>query len=300
MQILPSGRGAKIRLALLFAVLAWACWLGKAWVLVYYLTYSPQEGDVVFQSLPHGELADAIEGVTRSPYSHCGVVLRENGEWVVIEAIVSVHETPLLRWMQRGRGAGFAVYRPDARFQAVMPQFKTALRSYLGKPYDYDYEMSDKAIYCSELVYKGFKTASGEELGKLERPGGSELAALHELHQIDAGDGAGGAGDDYARFGGAGGAASVCGGSWVVGGLGREWRGMHRTLWRPSARRRCWSGIRLIWSPTMSGSFRSVELQVERVKAMCVLECVRLAAAFGLALACVERRGQAHRIGSGD
>jgi hypothetical protein len=38
MQILPSGRGAKIRLALLFGVLLWAVWLGKAWVLAYYLT----------------------------------------------------------------------------------------------------------------------------------------------------------------------------------------------------------------------------------------------------------------------
>jgi uncharacterized protein YycO len=38
-------------------------------------------------------------------------------------------------------------------------------------PYDYNYEISDKAIYCSELVYKAFEKTTGEQMGKLEKLG---------------------------------------------------------------------------------------------------------------------------------
>jgi Permuted papain-like amidase enzyme, YaeF/YiiX, C92 family len=40
-----------------------------------------------------------------------------------------------------------------------------------GRPYDIRYELDDEKIYCSELIYKAFRTATGEELGKLQRLG---------------------------------------------------------------------------------------------------------------------------------
>ena len=51
--------------------------------------YRPQAGDVLFQALPKGvDLVEAIEGVTRSNYSHCGVVLKgKDGSWKVFESI---------------------------------------------------------------------------------------------------------------------------------------------------------------------------------------------------------------------
>jgi hypothetical protein len=42
-----------------------------------YLRYSPKEGDLVFQSLPKMDLVVAIEGVTHSPYSHVGIVIKK-------------------------------------------------------------------------------------------------------------------------------------------------------------------------------------------------------------------------------
>jgi hypothetical protein len=36
--------------------------------------YQPREGDIIFQSLASGALAEAIEGTTQSSYSHCGIV----------------------------------------------------------------------------------------------------------------------------------------------------------------------------------------------------------------------------------
>src|SRR5687768_6634248 len=66
--------------------------------------YQPQEGDIVFQSLPPSRLSVAIEGATHSPLSHCGIVARRNGHWVVIEAYREVEETPLMHWLSRGDG----------------------------------------------------------------------------------------------------------------------------------------------------------------------------------------------------
>jgi len=171
MRFFPTGRAARVRLAILVCVLIGVGYTFNAQAVWYRLGYAPQEGDIVFQSLPHAELVDAIEGVTRSPYSHCGVVLRSGERWMVIESLGNVHETPLLQWIARGRKGGFAVYRLDAKYKPVMPEFARQLRTYTGLLYDFDYEMSDKAIYCSELPYKAFQKTTGEELGKLEKLG---------------------------------------------------------------------------------------------------------------------------------
>jgi len=31
---------------------------------------------------------------------------------------------------------------------------------YLGRPYDYRYQLDDESIYCSELIYKSFRDAT--------------------------------------------------------------------------------------------------------------------------------------------
>ncbi len=133
--------------------------------------YAPQIGDVVFQSLPHGELVDMIEGATRSPLSHCGIVALDRGRWVVVEAIGPVQETPLERWIRRGRGWRLWAYRLHPSLAEGRPRFVEAARRFLGRPYDYRYRMDDEYLYCSELVQKGFETAYGAELGVLVRLG---------------------------------------------------------------------------------------------------------------------------------
>lgn len=129
--------------------------------------YEPREGDVVFQSLPRLDLVVMIEGATHSPYSHCGVVAREDGRWVVIEAMDPVTTTPLGMFAARGREGMFDVYRPQARYDARMTAFVDAAKTFVGRPYDFRFRMDDEKIYCSELVYKAFQTATGEPLGKL-------------------------------------------------------------------------------------------------------------------------------------
>ena len=172
MNILPRSRKARIRALILLAVLLGTvgyCCIGPA---VRLSNYEPAEGDVIFQSLPPAtDLVRMIEGVTRSSYSHCGVVVKEDGKWLVAESIGTVRKTPLWSWVMRGRGGKFAVYRLKEPYRKHIPQFILALEPFIGCSYDFRYRMDDEVLYCSELVYKAYRNATGEELGKLVRLG---------------------------------------------------------------------------------------------------------------------------------
>jgi hypothetical protein len=181
-HVLPTKRSERMRLfalLALFAVLALFFHkqaldlIGRLPMVYAYCRYSPQEGDVVFQSLPHGDLVDAIEGITHSRWSHCGVVLKnDKGQWLVIESIFNVHETPLLLWMVRCRDGNFAAYRLDSKFDPQIPGFKQHLLTFMGQPYDYDYDMAKgHGVYCSGLVYTAFDETCGEKMGVLQKLG---------------------------------------------------------------------------------------------------------------------------------
>ncbi|MEM6506627.1 MAG: YiiX/YebB-like N1pC/P60 family cysteine hydrolase [Planctomycetota bacterium] len=133
--------------------------------------YTPQVGDVIFQSSPESPLINMIEGASNSHYSHCGIVDRRNGRWVVYEAAKQVAATPLETFTNRGRGGGFAVYRFKQPYQAQIPEVIENTRAYLSRPYDFRYRLDEEHIYCSELIYKAFEQATGEPLGELVRLG---------------------------------------------------------------------------------------------------------------------------------
>lgn len=134
--------------------------------------YEPQVGDIVFQSLPPAPLVNTIEGVTQSPFSHCGLVAQRASGWIVIEALNGVEETPLREFLSRGGNGGFAVYRLGPNDKLAVPEMVEAARAFLGRPYDVRYRMDDEKIYCSELIYKAFHQATnGNSLGSLQRLG---------------------------------------------------------------------------------------------------------------------------------
>jgi hypothetical protein len=133
--------------------------------------YEPREGDVIFQSLPHNALIDAIEGATESPFSHCGILHRQNGGWLVIEAIGPVKETPLDAWVARGREQHYTAFRLREKYHPKIPEFVKMAQTYEGLPYDIHYDLDDAAIYCSELIYKSFRRVTGEEMGRLQMLG---------------------------------------------------------------------------------------------------------------------------------
>ncbi|MFN0127797.1 MAG: YiiX/YebB-like N1pC/P60 family cysteine hydrolase [Verrucomicrobiales bacterium] len=165
-SVLPRSRRARWRFAVLlsvfFVLAGWHLGLPAARTLVY----TPQEGDLVFQSLPHNPLIDAIEGCTGSPYSHCGIVARRGDKWVVVEAVGPVKETPLFSWIRQGRRSGLAVYRLTRDLERI-PALIAEARAMVGRPYDIHYALDDGAIYCSELIWKAWNRAGGTPLGSL-------------------------------------------------------------------------------------------------------------------------------------
>lgn len=150
--------------------------------------YRPQDGDIVFQSLHRSKLVNAIEGATHSPFSHCGVIGREDGRWYVYEAFNGVSRTPLNTWLARGRNGGFAVYRLEPGKHAHIPAMLAAAKRHLGKRYDTRYQLGDEALYCSELVYLAYQDATGEPLGQLVRLKDLDWQPYRELiEQIEQG-----------------------------------------------------------------------------------------------------------------
>ena len=172
MKLLPRGRWAWIRFGALALLMIGAVVRYNVYGLVHLLRYTPREGDIVFQSLPHGPLVDVIEGITESPLSHCGVVMRDpDGRWVVHEAIGVVRLTPLYLWIVRGRGGRIDVWRARDAAAAEPGRLREALGRHTGKAYDYRYAPGDEEIYCSELVFKAYRDAAGLELGEWEKLG---------------------------------------------------------------------------------------------------------------------------------
>ena len=133
--------------------------------------YQPKEGDLYFQSLPRNAVVNAIEGASDSPYSHCGILVRKGDAWFILEAIGPVRETPLAIWINQARDRHYDVFRLEAEHERNIPAFIKAAKVYMGRPYDIRYRMDDEKIYCSELIFKGYRDATGESLGKLVKFG---------------------------------------------------------------------------------------------------------------------------------
>lgn len=128
------------------------------------VTYQPKEGDLLFQSIPHNSFIDTIEGSAQSPYTHCGILMIKDGQWVVLEALDTVKVTHINEW--RSRGQFLDVYRFKEPFQKHIQKMINEAQKFTGHAYDSYYQMDDTALYGPELLYKGYMRASGRELGK--------------------------------------------------------------------------------------------------------------------------------------
>lgn len=143
---------------------------------------------MLFQSLPHNPLVDVIEGCTHSNFSHCGIAHRAKSGWTVIEAIGPVKETPLKEWVTQARDGKVSVYRLKPAYQPFVTRFVAATRTYYGRPYDASYEFDDEKIYCSELLFKAFRAATGESLGTVQRLGELDWKPYRKIiEQIEGG-----------------------------------------------------------------------------------------------------------------
>lgn len=128
-----------------------------------------RDGDIIFQTSRSGQSV-AIQKATHSPYSHMGVVLHRDGKPFVFEAIATVRYTPLENWIARGDGGRYVVRRLTRPLQpAEVKKLHEAAKIYAGKPYDLYFEWTNARIYCSELVWKMYRDATGLEIGTLQK-----------------------------------------------------------------------------------------------------------------------------------
>lgn len=132
---------------------------------------SIQEGDLIFQT-SESKQCEAVRIATNSKFSHCGVIFKENGNWMVFEAVQPVKVTTLEQWILHGRDSKYVIKRlkdSSVLNAAVLSKMKNYGKSLLGKDYDAYFEWSDDRIYCSELIWKVYKNGAGIELSKTKQ-----------------------------------------------------------------------------------------------------------------------------------
>lgn len=131
-----------------------------------------QDGDIIFQSSQSGQSL-AVQLATKSKYSHVGLIYIIEGKTYVYEAVQPVKITTFNEWIKHGDGNHYIVKRlknaDKILTQEVIQKMKTAGEKYNNKDYDLYFGWSDDRIYCSELVWKIYKEATGIELGKLQQ-----------------------------------------------------------------------------------------------------------------------------------
>lgn len=127
------------------------------------------EGDIIFQKSQSSQSA-AIQEASGSPWSHVGLVVKNNGQTYVAEAVQPVRLTPLDQFIARGRGKEFIIKRfVFFDSEKMTPNLYAVIKKYIGKDYDIYFEFSDDRIYCSELIYKVFKEVTGQEVGTVQK-----------------------------------------------------------------------------------------------------------------------------------
>lgn len=128
-------------------------------------------GDLIFQTSLSRQ-SKAIQLATQSKYSHCGLIFKKGNGFFVFEAVQPVKLTPLDQWIARGKDGTFVIKRLKNADQILTPatleKMKAIGNSFKGKSYDLTFEWSDDKIYCSELIWKIYKRATGLEIGKLQ------------------------------------------------------------------------------------------------------------------------------------
>jgi uncharacterized protein YycO len=129
-------------------------------------------GDIILQS-SFGNQSDLISIVTQSPFTHCGIILNQNGNLSVIEANGSVRLVPFKDWVTNGKDSKYVVMRfknlPDMNSKENVSRSKMATQKFLNKPYDSKFMWSDDKIYCSELVWKLYMEGAGLEICPLKK-----------------------------------------------------------------------------------------------------------------------------------
>ncbi len=139
---------------------------------------SLKDGDIIFQSSSAFDEAKAIQIVSKSPMTHCGILFKEGKDWYVYEAVDPVNKTLLKDFAKTANGETYAVRRLNDE-AALTPDALKKMREYMegnvGKPYDHKFGWGNDKMYCSELVWKAYYEATRQKIGKVKMVGDFDL-----------------------------------------------------------------------------------------------------------------------------
>jgi hypothetical protein len=127
-----------------------------------------KNGDLVFIK-SQSEQSRLLKLTTGSEWTHVGMAFKRESGWDIIEAIQPVKWTTLYSFVRRSKELSFEVRR--ANFEIDADKIKAYAEDKLGRNYDSIFAWDQDRWYCTELVWKAYKKASGEELGSLEKIG---------------------------------------------------------------------------------------------------------------------------------
>ena len=118
---------------------------------------NPCEGDIIFQTTQNDQ-SILIEKATKSPMTHCGIIIaRDNGLHVLhVDKVVRL--TPLATFIKHGVKSQYVIKR------ATNKEIKIDLEKYILKEYDFQLLFDNNSYYSSELVYDIYKNDLGIEL----------------------------------------------------------------------------------------------------------------------------------------
>ncbi len=131
-------------------------------------TLAWENGDIIFQQSRSSQ-SQVIQQVTKSRYSHMGMLVIRDGKTYVLEAIQPVSLTPIQQFVNRGEGGHFVVKRLRPQYtpsESQKAEMRRLAESWIGLSYDLVFGWSDSQMYCSELVWKIYKRGAGIRIGE--------------------------------------------------------------------------------------------------------------------------------------
>lgn len=142
-----------------------------------------RDGDIIFQTSLSSQSA-AVQAATQSRWSHCGLIFNvitlHGKEWFVLEAVQPVKWTSIADWIKRGEQGKFEVkrLRDDYKLSdSLQFALRTEAEKHINKNYDVFFEWNNESMYCSELIWKSYLSATGLSIGKLQKLSDFDLSS---------------------------------------------------------------------------------------------------------------------------
>ncbi|WP_374329053.1 YiiX/YebB-like N1pC/P60 family cysteine hydrolase [Soonwooa sp.] len=132
-----------------------------------------ENGDLLFVTAQQEGLSGAINNVTQKEesanYDHIGLVEKDGKDYFVLHAAPrgGSQRQAMSDFVkeQKQKGQHIVVYRLKNPFQKSIPYAIEQANSLVGKPYNFDYILSENAYYCSDFIERSFRK---DDIFKLE------------------------------------------------------------------------------------------------------------------------------------